>query len=174
MNKNSGCCSCGSNCCTPEQERKSIIIDFLYLDLSVCERCQGTESNLDQAVKEVSKVLNAAGFEITVNKVNIISEDLAVKYEFISSPTIRINGRDIDLNVKETKCTECGDLCGDEVECRVWEYEGEEYTEPPAAMIINAIMKEIYSNTGAEPLKRGKYELPNNLKVFFNGLNKDK
>lgn len=167
MNNNYGCCSCGSNCCTPEKGRKSIIIDFLYLDLNVCERCQGTERNLDQTVNEVSKVLNLAGYEITVNKVNIISEDLAVKYEFMSSPTIRINAKDIDLNIKETKCIECGELCGDDVECRVWEYEGAEYTEPPTAMIINAIMKEIYSDTEAKPLKQDKYILPNNLKYFL-------
>lgn len=170
MNRNAGCCSCGSNCCEPEKQRKEVLIDFLYLDLSVCERCQGTEVNLDQAVREVSKVLNAAGYDITVNKVNIVSEELAVKYEFISSPTIRINGRDIDLNVRETNCRECGDLCGDQVECRVWEYEGVEYTEPPTAMIMNAIMKEVYSDRKIELSNLPKYELPDNLKIFFAGL----
>lgn len=169
MNDNSGCCSCGSsNCCTPQPERKNITIDFLYLDLTVCERCQGADTNLDLAVNEVSKVLSAAGYDIKVNKVNITSEELAIEHEFISSPTIRINGRDIDLNVKETVCKECGDLCGDSsVECRVWEYEGKEYTEPPAAMIINAIMKEVYSNANSNPLEREEYVLPENLRTFF-------
>jgi len=172
MSDNSGCCSCGSsNCCTPEPERKDITIDFLYLDLTVCERCQGADTNLDQAVNEVSKVLDAAGYDIKVNKVNIISEELAIEHEFISSPTIRINGRDIVLNVKETVCKECGDLCGDSgVECRVWEYEGKEYTEPPAAMIINAIMKEVYGNLNANTSNPVAYVLPDNLRSFFRGL----
>jgi len=167
---NSGCCSCGSsNCCTPEPERKKIRIDFLYLDLTVCERCQGTETNLDQAVEEVSNVLSAAGFEIEMNKVNITSEELAIRHNFISSPTIRVNGRDIDLNVKETSCKECGDLCGDNVDCRVWEYEGVEYNEPPKAMIINAIMKEVYGSPAANAQGETEYVLPDNLKTFFRG-----
>lgn len=45
MNKSdAGCCSCGSGCCGQEQEKRQIIIEFLYLDLSVCKRCQGTET----------------------------------------------------------------------------------------------------------------------------------
>lgn len=169
MNKNSGGCSCGSSdCCASEPKPKKITIDFLYLDLTVCERCQGADTNLDLAVKEVSKVLTAAGYELTVNKTNITSEELAIKHEFLSSPTIRINGRDIDLNVKETVCKECGDLCGDSsVECRVWEYEGKEYTEPPAAMIINAILREVYTGSGKEVPAPGKYEIPENLRNFF-------
>jgi hypothetical protein len=174
MSNNSGCCSCGSsNCCTPEVKRKEITIEFLYLDLSVCERCQGTETNLDLAVKEVSDVLSAAGFDIKLNKVNITSEEIAQKYRFVSSPTIRVNGRDIDLNVKETSCKECGDLCGDDVDCRVWEYEGVEYNEPPKAMIINAIMKEVYGSSNASAPESGEYILPENLKTFFKGIQRD-
>lgn len=171
MSNHTGCCSCGSgNCCSTETERKKITIDFLYLDLTVCERCQGTETHLDQAVNEVSKVLSAAGYGIQVNKVNITSEELANQYQFISSPTIRINGRDIALNVIESGCKECGDLCGDTVDCRVWEYEGNKYNEPPTAMIINAIMKEIYSNSNASVSEHEEYTLPDNLKSFFRGL----
>lgn len=170
-----GCCSCGSsNCCTPVPERKKITIDFLYLDLTVCERCQGTETNLDQAVNEVTHVLSAAGFDIEVNKLNITSEELAIKHKFISSPTIRVNSNDIDLNVKETSCKECGDLCGDDVDCRVWEYDGVEYNEPPKAMIINAIMKEVYGSPTTNAKQETEYVLPENLKTFFSGIKENK
>lgn len=63
---------------------------ILYLDLTVCERCQGTESNLDSAIKELSAVLQAGGYEVEVNRINITSPELAVQYEFCSS-TIRVN-----------------------------------------------------------------------------------
>ena len=106
-----GCCSCGSGCCGQEQKKRQIIIDFLYLDLSVCKRCQGTETNLEDAVNEVSTVLRTAGFDIVVNKININSRELAIEHHFLSSPTIRVNGRDIALEVKESSCKECGDLC---------------------------------------------------------------
>lgn len=169
------CCGQSSSCCC--NSKKKIKIDFLYLDLNVCERCQGTETNLDGAIKEISTVLEAAGFELQVNKVNINSSELAYEYEFISSPTIRINGQDIVLEVKESSCKECGDLCGDDVDCRVWNYEGIDYTEPPKEMIINAILKVIYSgkNTDSEgSTKEEKYELPTNLKHFFELMEKKK
>lgn len=169
MNKNSlKCCSSVSNCCNTEAKNKQLLIELLYLDLSVCERCQGAESNLDAAINQVSTVLKAAGYDIVRNKVNILSKELAIEYEFLSSPTIRINGNDIDLDIKETQCKECGDLCGDDVDCRVWVYEGIEYNEPPKEMIINAILKEVYGSKSLNNIQ--EYILPENLKVYFEGI----
>lgn len=165
-----GCCSCGGGCCTPRQKEKVITIDFLYLDISVCGRCQGAETSLDSAIKEVSGVLEAAGFEVILNKINITSKELAIQHRLLSSPTIRINGNDIALDVKESSCTDCGDLCGDDVDCRVWVYDGVEYTEPPKALIVNAILKEIYEERKAGPPSKEEYHLPGNLRVFFDGL----
>ena len=163
-------CSCGcssGDCCKSTQENKEINIDFLYLDLSICERCQSTEDSLGKAIEDVSAVLKAAGYDITVNKIHISTKELAIKYEFISSPTIRINGTDIALELKESNCKDCGDLCGDDsIDCRVWIYEGKEYTSPPKEMIINAILKEVY-NPSSE-IKKQEYKLPDNLNTFFN------
>ena len=167
------CCSGGSECCPPKYEKKQILMEFLYLDLSVCERCRGTENNLDKAIDEVSGVLKAAGFEIIVNKVNITSKELAIKHQFESSPTIRINGIDIQLDVKESSCKECGDLCGDDINCRLFVHEGIEYTEPPKAMIINAILKSVYSEQKIESATKKDYQLPDNLQRFFNGLGRE-
>lgn len=172
-NNVSKCCS-GSNCCNIEPRKSKLLIDFLYLDLSVCERCQGTETNLDAAIREVSTVLKTAGFEIVVNKVNIDSKELSIKYEFLSSPTIRINGNDIELEVKETSCKECGDLCGDDVDCRIWIYENNEYNEPPKEMIVNAILKEVYGSSTMGNLNKKEYILPNNLQSYFDGINSKK
>ena len=181
MGNNSGCCSGNSTCCGSEkkkeqgieQTKKKLIIDFLFLDLTVCERCQGAETNLERAVDEVSAVLNAAGYEVVVNKVNVNTKELAIKHRFISSPTIRIDGSDIALEVKESVCKDCGDLCGDgNVECRVWVYEGSEYNEPPKEMIVNAILKKVYGEKKSAVQRMKKYELPENLKVFFEGQEK--
>lgn len=167
-------CACNSNCCATEQEKKKINIDFLYLDLNTCKRCQGAESNLEQAISEVSSVLKSAGYEVIISKINITSPELAIKYEFISSPTIRINGNDISLDVTETSCKDCGDLCGDSVDCRSWVYEGVEHQEPPKEMIINEIMKEIYGNNPKSFKSKNEYVMPDNLKLFFNGIREKK
>lgn len=163
-----GCRCTDSGCCSPPQIKK-LTIDFLYLDLSICERCQSTEKNLDAAMDEVSTVLRAAGYELIVNKVNITSKELAMQHEFLSSPTIRVNGKDIALEVKESSCKDCGELCGDDVDCRVWTYDGIDYNEPPKALIINAILKEVYGNEGNGQKKKENYHLPENLVKFFDG-----
>lgn len=165
-NNSSNCCSCGSGCCGTEQIKKQLLIDFLFLDLSVCTRCQGADTSLDEALAEVSKVLEATGIEVMVNKINVVSEELAMQYKFISSPTIRVNGRDIQMDVKESLCESCGDLCGDEVDCRVWVYHGKEYTVPPKVMIIEALLKEVYSGNSTNDEEK-EYTIPDNLKRFY-------
>ncbi|WP_019229881.1 DUF2703 domain-containing protein [Sedimentibacter sp. B4] len=171
IKKKSSCCSGSTGCCSSKEEvkseRKKITIDFLFLDLSVCTRCQGAESNLDEALKDVSHVLEATGTDVVINKVNVNTEELAVKYQFLTSPTIRVNGQDIQMEYKESLCESCGDLCGDEVDCRVWIYQGNEYTEPPKAMIIEGILKEVYGGSSNSSYKEVEYVVPDNLKHFY-------
>jgi len=165
----SGCCCAGSDCCgapAGKVEKKQIVIDYLYLDLSVCDRCQGAEDSLHEALKEVAKVLEATGTEVTVNKIHVDAREKAVAHKFLCSPTIRINGRDIQLDYKESLCESCGDLCGDKVDCRVWLYQGKEYTVPPKAMIIEAILKAVYGGL-SEDIAEKEYEIPDNLAYFY-------
>jgi len=164
--KMSRCCCFSKNCCDQPQPKKTISIDFLYLDTTVCGRCQGTEKALDEAVSSVDAVLSAAGYEVKVNKVNITTRELAIQYQFISSPTIRVNGNDIAVELKESLCEDCGTLCGDNVDCRVWVYNGIEYTAPPKGLIVDAILREAYSPKQGET-KNEAYQLPANLKAYF-------
>jgi len=168
------CCSCGSECCGGEASKqinkRQVVIDFLYLDLSVCKWCQGTDKSLEEALNDISNVLQASGIEVVVNKINVTSEELAIKHRFISSPTIRVNGRDIQMEVREKLCDSCGDLCGDSVDCRVWVYNGEEYTIPPKALIIEGILKSIYGGETAV-CEDTEYTLPENLKKFYKSMN---
>lgn len=152
--------------CTPS-EGKLITVEFLYLDLSVCGRCQGSDSGLDAAVAEARPVLESLGIELAVDKVHVQTEEQARALRFASSPTIRINGVDIAPEILESFCEDCGDICGDSVDCREWEYDGETYAVPPKAMILEAIFKAIYAET---PVDERPYEdVPDNLKRFFGG-----
>jgi glutaredoxin len=168
-----GCCSSGTGCCSGiepvQSNKKRVVIDFLYLDLSTCTWCQGTEKSLEDALDEVSNVLKASEIEVVLNKINVISEELAIKHKFISSPTIRVNGNDIQMDIKERKCESCGDLCGDSVDCRVWEFNGEEYTVPPKALIIEGILKSVFGGAGISN-DCDEYELPENLKKFYTAI----
>ncbi|MCP4231105.1 MAG: DUF2703 domain-containing protein [bacterium] len=142
-------------------------IEFLYLDVSTCGRCQGSDSGLDAAVAEAGPLLTSMGIGLTVNKIHVQSEGQARELRFRSSPTIRINGVDIAPDIRESLCGDCGDICGDSVDCREWEYNGQTYAIPPKAMILDAIFRSIYAVPPAD--ERPYDDVPENLKRFFEG-----
>ncbi len=145
---------------------KTLKIDFLYLDLNTCERCMATDSTLAEALLELSGVLATLGYKVQVNKVNITTRALAEQYRFFSSPTIRVNGVDICGNLTESNCCSCGEICGDDVDCRTFTYEGETFEQPPKAMLMDGILRAIYGQISQE---ENHYMLPDNLKRFFTG-----
>jgi hypothetical protein len=148
----------------------TVRIDFLFLDLTTCTRCRGTDHSLSEALTVVADGLQAAGIEVEVNKVHVATEEQARSWRFVSSPTIRVNGTDIALELRESSCGSqaCTDGCGDQIACRVWVYHGQEYTEPPAAMIVDAILRQVHGPTTG-PAPGHRYELPANLQRFFAG-----
>ena len=79
---------CNTDCCgyvgkTQIDGRNKIIIDFLFLDLNICTRCQGTDTSLEEAIADVAKVLQLTGTEVVVNKIHINSKVKAIRYKFI-------------------------------------------------------------------------------------------
>jgi len=125
-----------------------------------------TDDTLKEALNIMSPVLQALNYSVAVNSVNIATEKLAVQYRFISSPTIRVNGVDICNELQESDCADCGDLAGCSVDCRVFVFEGKGYEQPPAAMIIDGILRVLYGNLKADDKP---YTLPDNLIKFFLG-----
>jgi hypothetical protein len=149
---------------------KQIEIEFLFLDLDVCTRCKGTDANLETALRTVQEVLQASGTDVSTRKMLVDSEETARKLRFVSSPTIRINGRDLALEFRETPCGSCAEACACDggVDCRVWLYEGKEYTEAPVPLIVNALLSAIYDTRSAGGPGLGRsFELSENLKHFF-------
>ncbi len=123
-----------------KSQLKNINIQLLYLDLDVCEPCQATDSNLTIALDDVSELLEKTGYRINLEKIHIDTEQSAIQYQFLSSPTIRVNGHDIQLDYKEDHCSTCSSLTNESsIDCRTWVYEGKEYHAPPKEMIIDSV-----------------------------------
>jgi hypothetical protein len=155
---------------TSTSREQRIEIEFLYLDLDVCTRCKGTDANLEMALRTIQEILQTSGTDVSTRKVLVDSEETARKLKFLSSPTIRINGRDIALDLRETPCDSCAEscACGRDVDCRVWFYEDKEYTEAPVPLIVDAILSAIYdSRSVGRSASAGFFELPENLRHFF-------
>ncbi len=151
--------------------RRELVIDFMYLDLETCTRCLGTQANLEAALAEVGTVLGGAGVDVSIRKTLMGSVEQARAAGFVSSPTIRVSGKDIALELRESNCGECGDACGcnGAVDCRVWVWQGQEYTEAPTAMIVDAILREVYGGAERTAALAQPAALPENLERFFAG-----
>lgn len=158
------CCSCGCG----ETDNQKIVVDYLCLDLQTCDRCIGTDTVLDEVMLTLTPALKLAGFEVEYNKTEIKTADIAVKYQFVSSPTIRVNGRDICRSVAENSCGCCGEISGADVDCRVFEYHGITYEVPPKEMLAQAILQAAFGPP-ENGCTCGGYEMPENLRTFFAG-----
>ncbi len=171
MSENTGCktgCGCSTAKASTEQEKRHIQIEFLYLDLNVCTPCRATDSNLEEALAEVTGLLRATGVEVTVQKTQVESIEQAVEVGFLSSPTIRVGGKDLQFDFKENHCATCSALSGTNTDCRVWVYQGQEYSAAPKAMVIEAVLREVYGGSPAEPEKIARTEkVLENLTRFF-------
>ena len=155
-------------------------IEFMFLDLTTCTRCLGTDRSLEEALELTREVLAATGVKVEVSTTLVESAEQARELRFVSSPTIRVNGADAALELRESSCGSeaCTDGCGESIACRVWVHRGQEYTEPPAAMIVEAILRQVYGGPGAAYAGAGgrpaggtasaePYELPANLERFY-------
>jgi hypothetical protein len=128
-----------------EPELQPLDIAFLFLDRSACGRCRQTEEALDRAVARLRPVLETLGRSPSVRKIHVTSADQALALGFEASPTVRIEGRDIQPDIALGRCADCGDLCGcaDGVDCRVWKWDGERTTVMPDALFVAAALRAI-------------------------------
>ena len=162
MKELNACC-----CCSEPKNQHVIKIDYFYLDLNTCDRCVGTDVVLEEVIRELTPAFALAGYSILYNKTEIKSEKEAIQNRFASSPTIRVNGSDICDEIKESDCGCCGEISGTQVDCRVFEYNGQLYEVPPKAMLAESILKKAMHKEETHCCEH--FELPENLKNFFKG-----
>jgi hypothetical protein len=166
-NENTSCCGTIANPIAAEREER-VEIEFLYLDLRECDRCKGTNEQLESILPVITEVLQASGFEVDVHRIHVQSLQQAAALGFVISPTIRVNNRDIQFNWRETPCDPCSKGCKSEVSCRAWEYGGRWHEIPPKELIIRGILSAVYGGS-ERPAPEGPQaaEVPDNLKRFF-------
>ena len=172
-NKSNGCGCEGTKKTEEARAAKPVEIEFLYLDLDTCDVCRGSESNLDAALAEISTVLAAAGAAVELKKIHVTSYEQALALGFLSSPTIRVDGRDVALAVKENYCAKCSDLSGTETFCRVWDFRGDEYSTVPRPMVVEAVLKAVYGGAESDRQAVPAAQIARsqeNLKRFFDGV----
>ena len=163
-------CGCGCETAAPNQ----VLVEFLYLDATTCERCMGTQQVLESVLAAVEPTLAQAGLTLVYRKLEMSTPELAAQYGFLSSPTIRVNGTDIGGAVQENPCACCGELCGTEVACRVFEQDGQWFEVPPRDLLTRNLLRAAFAQREAGcSCEAGcactSAPLPENLATFYKG-----
>ncbi|KTB48036.1 arsenite efflux transporter metallochaperone ArsD [Dehalogenimonas alkenigignens] len=149
---------------------KVLNIDLLVIDLETCKRCVPTGDELKTAVQILEPAADALGIELRHHEIVVQTAAEAKLNALVSSPTIRLNGRDIDQDIHESVCESCGDLTENEtiVDCREWHYRGQVFSSVPLPLLIEAIMEAMLNIDQMPPLVPAPLEeLPVNLQRYF-------
>jgi hypothetical protein len=163
---------------TPRNEQapttRELGIELLALDLASCTRCTGTLTNIERAIEAVRPVAAAMGSTLALRKLVVASEQQALELRFVSSPTIRVDGREIVFETLESSCGSCSELCGcsEGTDCRVWSYQGVEHEEAPVGLVVEALLRALVGGGGSPsaPARASEpFAVPENLRRFFAG-----
>ncbi len=170
------CCSNSARIETNESNPEVLSLEFLFLDEDICKPCGGTGKALDEAVEIVAAPLQALGIALEVERIHVATREDAIAHKLITSPTIRINGQDIDLMTTQEECSTCSEIAGGKttVDCRTWHWKGNVYSSAPTGKIVEAILSAAIPgcNADTEDL-HDSYELPENLNRFFRARSGD-
>lgn len=117
-------------------------VHLLYLDATECGRCVGARKRLRAAIAAVRPAFDALGRVVALQETHVTSAEQARALAFVASPTIRIDGADVQPAAHQDRCDACGDLCAcaEGVDCRVWAWEGGFHEEPPTALLVEALL----------------------------------
>ncbi len=74
-------CSCGGDCTAT----KTVLVEYLYLDLHTCERCVGTDTVLEEVIAALTPALALAGFTVEYRKLEMATREAAIAHRFLSS-----------------------------------------------------------------------------------------
>lgn len=151
--------------------RKALNVDLLVIDLNTCKRCVPTGDQLKVAVHLLAPVAEVLGIDLRHHEIVVQTPAEAKVHALLSSPTIRLNGRDIAQDIRESECESCGDLTmnNTSVDCREWHYRGKVYPAAPVPLLVEAIMGAMLNIDEIPPAVSAPLEeLPENLQRYFN------
>ena len=109
------------------------------------------------------------GVDATFQETIVKTAEQASQLRFASSPTVRINGRDIATESRESSCDDCTELCGcgDGTNCRVWAWQGVVHLAAPKALVLDALLKEYVQSRVTVESSSLPFQIPENLQAFF-------
>jgi hypothetical protein len=108
----------------------------MKIELLKIPGCSGADVGHDR----LRKVLDALGISETIRTIEIATEEQAVQFHFLGSPTLRINGRDVDSPANRTARYA--------VACRLYRSAGLADNAPSVAAIRRSVNDAVEAGSG--------------------------
>ena len=117
--------------------------------------------DVEEAAAELARWLDGAAYAVSTRIVQLTSAEQARRLGIVSSPTVRVNGRDVALGVEEHACGTCSDLAKAPVSCRTYLWQGQRYDHPPVPLIVAAVRERLEDGDRAfQPYRGEAWTLP--------------
>lgn len=136
---------CGSGLRSVSERNKNMILTIRWQRLvnnegNTCDRCGGTEEELQKALKSLKASLRPLGIEVALQTKKLSPEECAK--DITESNRIWIADKSLEEWLSaEVGVSRCGSTCselGDSVECRTVSVAGTTYEAIPSQLIVKA------------------------------------
>jgi hypothetical protein len=154
-----------------EYATRTVTVDLLYLDRESCSRCRDPAGARETAVDRVADLLADLEVAVEVRSVQVDTVAAARRTGLSVSPTVRVDGRDVQPDHEANPCGDCTDL-GDgteSVDCRLWRYRGETHESAPVDMLVEAVLRAAVGSAHSPTRRRRETggDVPADLRRFF-------
>jgi hypothetical protein len=116
-----------------------VVLELFALDSTVCTPCVSAMASMHAAAAALSHELTGDGYVVATRVVLLENTAHATELGISSSPTVRVNGHDIALDVHEGACPTCSSLVGVSIDCRTYEWDGQRFDHPPVPLVVEAV-----------------------------------
>lgn len=148
---------------------ETITVEFLYLDREKCRRCRGTAKALSEAISHVAPLFEQIDVAIHRRDIHIQSERAARVNSLEISPTVRIDGQDIQPARFHSACDSSAALqetgAEDPIDCREWHYRNQRSSTPPVALFVEELLYSVVNATASR--REDDYQLSSNVANCF-------
>ncbi|WP_380679881.1 DUF2703 domain-containing protein [Salinigranum sp. GCM10025319] len=126
---------------------RDVTVEFLYLDRDACERCRKTEAAVEAALSTVRPALALTNSRVVLDHRHVDSAATARAVDLAVSPTVRVDGRDVQPDIETADCG-CGGATT--IPCRVWRYRGRTHDAAPPGLFADAVLRAAYGRVPSE------------------------
>jgi hypothetical protein len=145
-----------------------VVLELFALDTAACSPCVSAMANLHAAAAALSRELTGSGYIVATRVIVLEDTAHAALLGISSSPTVRVNGHDIALDVLEESCPSCSSVAGTTIDCRTYEWDGQRFDHPPVPLIVDAVHQHLVSGARRAATQTLAASQPTSVERFLN------